>query len=167
VSACCRRRRRARLLFLLSSVSSSRALSDNSPPPPHAQALAERLKEVEMVSEEVEDAEPPAPAATVKLDDQQLMEKLVASIQGKEGDPALWTEVLAGLRTREAGPLLDELEEGQAEVEVAAVVSYHFKLASDLWGAELKRITDDNNAEVQRLKEEAEAAAAEAAEEEG
>ena len=64
-----------------------------------------------MVSEEVEDAEPPAPAATVKLDDQQLMEKLVASIQGKEGDPALWTEVLAGLRTREAGPLLDELEQ--------------------------------------------------------
>jgi len=44
-----------------------------------------------------------------------------------------------------------------------AVVSYHFKLASELWRAELKRITDANAAEVKRLKEEAEAAAAEAA----
>jgi hypothetical protein len=145
-------------------------------PPPLPQALAERLKEIEMVSEEVADAEPPAPAAIVKLDDQLLVEKLVASIEGKqvthlgvvrtvikEGDVALWAEVLAGLRTREAGPLLDALEEGQEEVELVAVVSYHFKLASELWRAELKRITDANAAEVKRLKEEAEAAAAEAA----
>jgi hypothetical protein len=146
------------------------------PPPPLPQALAERLKEIEMVSEEVADAEPPAPAAIVKLDDQLLVEKLVASIEGKqvthlgvvrtvikEGDVALWAEVLAGLRTREAGPLLDALEEGQEEVELVAVVSYHFKLASELWRAELKRITDANATEVKRLKEEAEAAAAEAA----
>jgi hypothetical protein len=91
-------------------------------------ALAEKLAEIEMVSEEVEDAEPPAPAAVVKLDDQQLVEKLMLSIQGKTGDAALWSEVLAALRGREPA-LLDELEEGVEDVEVAAVVSYHFQRA--------------------------------------
>ena len=125
--------------------------------------LAEKLAEIEMVSEEVEDAEPPAPAAVVKLDDQLLVEKLMRSIQGKAGDAALWAEVLAALRAREAGPLLEELEEGAQDVEVAAVVSYHCQRATEKWGAELKRITDANDAETARLKEEAEAAAAEAA----
>lgn len=125
--------------------------------------LAEKLTEIEMVSEEVEDAEPPAPAAVVKLDDQQLVEKLMRSIQGKAGDAALWAEVLAALRAREAGPLLEELEEDAQDVEVAAVVSYHYQRATDKWGAELKRITDANDAETARLKEEADAAAAEAA----
>ena len=90
--------------------------------------LAEKLTEIEMVSEEVEDAEPPAPAAVVKLDDQQLVEKLMLSIQGKIGDATLWSEVLAALRGREPA-LLDELEEGVEDVEVAAVVSYHFQRA--------------------------------------
>ena len=44
------------------------------------------------------------------------------------------------------------------------LIGCHFR--SEKWGAELKRITDANNAETARLKEEAEAAAAEAAAEE-
>jgi hypothetical protein len=39
----------------------------------------------------------------------------------------------------------------------------HVRTGSEKWGGELKRITEANDAEMARLKEEAEAAAAEAA----
>jgi hypothetical protein len=146
--------------------------------------FAEKLKEIEPELEDVEGAEPPEPAQIVKLEDQKLVLKLgtyftcftgtrvqimtpkalaVGAIQGKAGDAALWAEVLAGLRAREAGALLEPLEEGAQEMEVEAVVSYHFARANALWGAELKRITDANTAEISRLKAEAEQAAADAA----
>jgi len=124
--------------------------------------ISEKLAEIEMVSGEVEEPEAGQPAAIVKIEDQQLVEKLIASIQGKMGDGVLWAEVLAAMRTREAGALLEELEEGAPETDVAAVVSYHVELASETWGAELKRITDANDAETARLKEEADVALAEA-----
>ena len=76
---------------------------------------------------------------------------------------SLWIEVLAALRTREAGPLLEELEDGAQDSDVGAIVSYHFAKANTLWGAELTRITEANNAEIKRIQDEADAAAAEAA----
>ena len=123
------------------------------------------------------EAEPRVPVATVKRDDQQLVEKLmaaitstetrstairdgkvVAAVTGSPGDKVLWAEVLDALRSREAGPLLDALEEGATEVAVEDVVSYQSDLAHDKWGTQLQRITAANDAEETRLREEAEAA---------
>ena len=143
-------------------------------------ALAEKLTEIEVATEDVEgaaEAEPRVPVATVKRDDQQLVEKLmaavtstetrstairdgkvVAAVTGSAGDQVLWAEVLAALRAREAGPLLDALEDGATEVAVEDVVSYQSDLAHDKWGTQLQRITAANDAEETRLREEAEAA---------
>ena len=55
--------------------------------------------------------------------------RLHISVYATSGTAGLWAEVLAALRGREAGALLDELEEGAEEVQVAAVVSYHYQRA--------------------------------------
>merc|ERR1719199_300116 len=123
--------------------------------------FAEKLKEIEVATEPIEgaeEAEPRVPTAVVKLDDQQLVEKLLASIQGEQGNAELWTQTLAALRTREAGALLDEVAEGEEDVPVASVVSYCHAIATEKWGEELKRITDANDAETKRLQEEADEA---------
>eukprot|EP00960_Hanusia_phi_P071417 767548-Hanusia_phi.AAC.15 len=119
--------------------------------------LQDALATIEVVLVEVEDENSESPSQKVNYEDEEIVSNLLASVQ--EADEGKWNEMLQTLAGRD--PPLIELP----DVSLQSILCYHRQRVTSILEAEHRRISQQNAAEAERLRSEAEAAAAEEAEE--